>query len=303
VKLTHLLAVCAIMALASLSQTQSVDAQGCPPNSAPVSESGNIVHCRCIEGYVNRGGACVPVLYDPQEVIKRINAHAMELGWSAEKLWRLNKSLNDLVYIFDPSVTNYQLDHIWKNLKASSQDEGLAQKANLGFGPGMPGSGTQTGHNDCAIFALANAAQLPYGVVAARAGELLRAARWRTAEDRSDPRKTIERDGLIGGEVIMMAEAFGRAEVVAPSNFGKALKDGKTVLVNVRHKAGTPPKGHEVVLTKTFQHSGSTWYEMMDSYQGPLKRLYVSDKDLNSIIIEKGVTYSPDLGSVPWLLR
>jgi hypothetical protein len=236
-------------------------------------------------------------------VIKRINSHAKELGWSADKLDRLNKSLNDLVYIFDSSVTNSQLDYIWKNLKAGSQKEELSGKASQGFGPGMPGSGTQTRYNDCAIFALANAAKLPYGVVAARAGELLRAARWRTAEDRSDPRKTIETGGLMGGEVIMLAEAFGRAEVVAPTDFGKALKDGKTVLVNVRHKAGIPPKGHEVVLTKTFQHRGATWYEMMDSHQGPLKRLYVSDKDLNSIIIEKGVTYSPEPGSVPRPLR
>ncbi len=226
------------------------------------------------------------------------------MGWSQAKLDRLNKALHDLSFIYDPSVTNPELDQIWKNIKASSQDKELARKASRGSDPGLPGAGTQSEKDhDCAVYALANAAQLPYGVVAARAAELLRTAQWRSAQERADPRKTMERIGLNGGEVIMLAEVFGRASVVSPSDFAKTLNDGKTtILVNVRHQAGTKI-GHEVVLTKSFLHGGETWYEMMDSFQSPLQRSYLSQKDLNMIILEKGVTFSPNHGTVPELLR
>lgn len=52
---------CAVVWFVAITQTQSINAQGCPPNSAPVSEADNIVHCRCIAGYDNQGGVCMRV--------------------------------------------------------------------------------------------------------------------------------------------------------------------------------------------------------------------------------------------------
>lgn len=239
---------------------------------------------------------------DVHPVVEGIYATAKRLGWEPDKLDRLNKALNDLTFIFDSTVTNPQLHRIWQEAKARSQDANLAREASRGEGPGFPGAGAQTRYNDCAIFALANAARLPYGVVAARAADLIRDAEWRSAEDRANPQKTMEKGGLNGGEVIMLAESFGRAEVVPPADLARTLRDGKQVLVNVRHRAGTR-EGHEVVLTKVFMHDGETWYEMMDSYQGPMQRLYLGDKELNAVILEKGVAFSPEPGSVPGLLR
>ncbi len=49
--------------------------------------------------------------------------------------------------------------------------------------------------------------------------------------------------------------------------------------MNVAHNTGSSLVGHEVVLTKAFLHGGETWYEMMDSNDGPLQRRYLSDKE------------------------
>ena len=62
-------------------------------------------------------------------------------------------------------------------------------------------------------------------------------------------------------------------------------------MVNVVPQSGDFKDGHEVVLTKAFQHGGETWYEMMDSNQGPLRRLYLSAKQLNTMLQENGVAY------------
>jgi hypothetical protein len=61
--------------------------------------------------------------------------------------------------------------------------------------------------------------------------------------------------------------------------------------------------GHEVVLTKTFEHAGAPWFEMMDSNRGPDRRLYVSAAELDTILQENGVTIRPERGTTPSLLR
>jgi hypothetical protein len=140
-------------------------------------------------------------------------------------------------------------------------------------------------------------------VVAARATELIRQGEWRHADERADPQKAIEQRGLMGGEVVMLAEAFGRADVVPFSDFAKTLREGRPVLVNVMPRNGDARFGHEVVLTKTFQHRGETWYVMMDSSQGPQERLFLSAKELNTMLKENGVAFRPEPGTTPKLLR
>jgi hypothetical protein len=119
----------------------------------------------------------------------------------------------------------------------------------------------------------------------------------------ANPQKAIEKNGLNGGETIMLAEAFGRAKVVPSADFAGTLRDGHPILVEVMPYSGRGNMGHEVVLTKSFQHAGQNWYEMMDSNQGAERRLYLSERELHTIVEESGVVFEPDPGRKPKLLR
>lgn len=235
--------------------------------------------------------------------IQAVNALAQHQGWSADKRARLNKALNKLKFDGDPNATGVMIRQSWRDILARGQGEEFAREAANGEGPGFPGAGTQNRYEDCAIFALANSAGLPYGVVAARATELMREGEWRPAAERANPQQAIEQRGLNGGEVVMLAEAFGQAEVVASKDFAKTLKEGRPVMVNVVPQDGDTQKGHEVVLTKAFRRGSETWYEMMDSNQGTQRRLYLSTKELNTMLQENGVAFRPEPGTVPMLLR
>lgn len=240
---------------------------------------------------------------EAKHIIGSMNALAKRLGWDADELARLDKALNSLTADGDPNVTEGQIRSAWQNVLARGSDSAIAQKAASGDGPRLPGAGTQTGHEDCAIFALANAAGLPYGMAAARAAKLIGEGEWRDAAARANPQRAIEQKGLTGGEVVMLAEAFGQVEIVRSADFAKHLKQGRPVMVNVVPVNGDVRAGHEVVLTRAFQNGGETWYEMMDSNQGPLRRLYVSAKELNTMLQENGVAFRRDPGTAPQLLR
>lgn len=238
-----------------------------------------------------------------QNIINSMNALAKRLGWSAEEQARLNQALHSLAVDADPSVTKAQIVQAWNDVLARGQDSAIAREAKQGDGPGFAGAGAQTRYQDCAIFALANAAGIPYGVAAARAAKLIGEGEWRDATDRANPQQAIEQQGLNGGEVVMLAEAFGQVEVVNSSDFAKTLKQGRPVMVSVVPQDGSFNSGHEVVLTKAFQHGAETWYEMMDSNQGPQRRLYVSDKELHTMLKENGVAFRPEPGTTPSTLK
>ncbi len=236
-----------------------------------------------------------------RRIIKCMNALAKQLGWNADKQTRLDKALNNLG--IDPATwsDNTQIQRVWRDVLSRSQDTDLVREASQDGDLGFPGAGKQTGLQDCAIFSLANAAGLPYSVVAARAAKLIRQGEWRSAEERGNPEHTIER-GLMGGEVVMLAELFGQAEVVPSADFAKTLKQGRPILLNVVPKGGDLRSGHEIVLTKTFQHRGETWYVMMDPNQGPQQRLFLSGKELNTMLKENGVAFYPEPGTTLELL-
>ncbi len=236
-------------------------------------------------------------------VINSIHALATQLGWSADKLARLDTALHKLSFDGDPNATGAQVRGAWQDMIARGQDADLVREASQGGGLGFPGAGTQTENNDCTVFALANATGLPYGVVAARATELIRQGNWRMADERANPQAMIEKHGLNGGEVVLLAEVFGQAEVVPSSGFAKTVNAGRPVMINVVPADGNLKNGHEVVLTKTFQHRGETWFEMMDSNQGPQRRLFLSSKELNTMLQENGVAFRRNPGTTPQLLR
>jgi hypothetical protein len=240
----------------------------------------------------------VPNDYPGAPVINGLLTAADGLNWDPEKKKRLAASLTSLELPSDFVPPSGDADDTWAAVKARGADLELARQASLAPGPELfsVGAGQQKNGTDCTIFALANAASLPYGVVASRAGELLKQASWRNADDRANPEQAIyKRGGLNGGEVIFLAEAFGQARVVTPGDFAKTVQGGQPVMFN--------KDGHEMVLAKTFQHDGQTWYEVMDSNQGPIKRLYMSAPELNTVISENGVAYSANPGTTAKLLR
>jgi hypothetical protein len=241
---------------------------------------------------------------DPEvvRIINEMNALAKRLGWSVEEQARLDKALNSFRADGTQNVTRDQIRSAWQDVMARGQDGDLARKAALGDGPGLVGAGTQS-FQDCAIFALANASGLPYSVVAARATKLISEGGWRDAAERANPQKAIEQRGLIGGEVAMLAESIGQVEMVPSTAFAKTLKLGRPVMVNVVPQDGDVTGGHQVVLSKAFQHGGEIWYEVVDSNQGPQRRLYVSSKELGTVLQENGVAFRPEPGTTTKPLR
>ncbi len=235
-----------------------------------------------------------------QRIIDGMLALAKEQGWSAEKQARVRAALYRLGYQNAPPPME-DVRHAWADILGRRQDPALAEAASGGEGPAWASAGVQTNSADCAIFALANATGRPYGYVAAVATKLLADGTWRSDADRANPQQAIERLGLNGGEVIMLAESFGQAEVVYSMHFAKTLQGGRPIMINVIPSAGRG--AHEVVLTKTFSHDGEIWFEMVESYQKPTERLYLRQAELDLILKEKGVAYRPDPGTTPRLLR
>jgi hypothetical protein len=232
---------------------------------------------------------------------------AATLGWSAEKLARFKDSLINFGTDLHPNVPSATIDEIWHKLANRAQDTELARKASQGDGPNLfAQAGNQTRYNDCTIFALANACGLPYGVVAARATTIVRDAGWRKAAERESPQQSIESRGLMGGEVLLLAETFGRGEIVRSSDFAKSLKEGQPVLACVKLKVATADQDrslHQVVLARTFQHDRQTWYEMIDSNQRGQQRLYVSAIELDSMLYGNGIAFRAEANTTPQLLR
>jgi hypothetical protein len=228
-------------------------------------------------------------------LIEGFVALAKKLKWSRSEQARLRTALESLDA--DGIVaTNAEKKQVWKDVFARDSDP-FVKEASAGSGPGFPApaAGTQS-FQDCAVFALANATGVPYEVVAARATKLIEEGTHRDASDRANAQKTIERVGLTGGEVVMLGEALGEVEVVSSTDFAKTLAGGRRLMINVS-------PGHEVVLSKSFQHDGETWYEMVDSSQNEWRRLYLSAAELAVVLEENGVAFRPDPKTKPRLLR
>lgn len=245
--------------------------------------------------------------YKQQTEAEQIQSKMIEelknLPWTAKEKERAELALTTLEGDGDAASTA-DIVQIWKDIQARRNDAVLAQEAAQGTGPGLPGAGNQTIHEDCAIFALANVGGVPYEIAAARATKFISEGHWRTAEERANPQEAIEKHGLMGGEVILVAEALGQVDIVPSWKFTKTLQEGRPVMVNLVPYSGSMRSGHEVVLTKTFQHDGITWFEMIDSNEaGAMQRLYVNEKELGMMLKENGVAFYPEHGTVPELLR
>lgn len=235
----------------------------------------------------------------PQDDIRiplGIQMLAKRLRWSAEKQNRLEKALKDIGFDGLAEITEENVRKGWGAIWTNADDKKLVQAADKA-GPRLSAVG-QKENNDCAVAAMATASGLPYDDVAKQAKSLIQQGEWRDQAVRNDPQEAL-RQGLSGGEVILLAESFGRVEVVPSSRFEATLKKGMPVMVNVV-TAGTKPQAfppgsqatvlgnHQIVLTKTFRHDGKTWYELADS-RYPDTRFFSTPDQLNLILQEKGI--------------
>jgi hypothetical protein len=237
------------------------------------------------------------------DAVSTMMALSRTLGWPESKQNRLAMALKKLGGDGDDTATGAQIRQVWADVLLRGEDKGLAHDAGAGDGPDLFGAGAQGQLNDCTIFALANAAGLPYSVVAARAASLIRDGEWSDPSERAHAQQVIERWGLIGQEVVMLAEAFGQAEIVSSADFAATLKEHRPVLIDVVPRNGDTRGGHQLVLTKTFLHGGETWYAMMDSNEEPERRLYISHRELGIVLQENGVAFRSEPGTTPALLR
>ncbi len=233
-----------------------------------------------------------------QRVAVPMDAYARRLGWSQDKRDWLRDALYKLDLDWDPENPD-AVRQAWQDIRARGQDPAITRDAAPVPGVEFPNAGRQS-FQDCAVFALANATERPYSLVAALAAEVIREGEWREASERRDPSKTIEDLGLTGGEVILIAGIYGEAKVIPSTKFAQTLGEGRPVMVGLKVPGGG---GHEVVLTKSFAHGGETWYEMMDSTQGSLERRYLNAGELDTLLRENGVVYYPAAGTVAPLLR
>lgn len=240
-----------------------------------------------------------------KSVIDGLNAEAARLGWDRTKRDRLDLALRNLDLDKSWDYRPEKMGPTWRAVRLRGSDAGLTADAKASGQSAWPaGAGLQANDKDCALFALANAAERPYGFVAARAAELMRHASWRTAAERSAPEETLT-TGLNGGEVIMLAEILGEARTANPNDFTAALARGRAVMLNVgvgvdHHQE---PIGHQVVLTRSFTHAGETWFEVMDSGEGATGRLYLSEAELHTVMLENGIVYSPEKNTTAGLLH
>ena len=97
--------------------------------------------------------------------IKMMSDYTHRLDWSKEKKDRVDAALNKLAPDGDENATSAMVRDVWTHMFARDSDKDLAAAAAQGHGPGFPGAGTQS-REDCAVFALANASGVPYGLVA-----------------------------------------------------------------------------------------------------------------------------------------
>ncbi|GAN00071.1 hypothetical protein U91I_03735 [alpha proteobacterium U9-1i] len=236
-------------------------------------------------------------------IINQMRAHAASLGWAEDEQERLADTLVGLaqdVYDLEPRLVRY----LWNEAAEHSTDPAVAASAAAGQGPDLYASGWQTGrYNDCVIFAVATATGTPYGVVSARAAEFVRAAEWRTEAQRANPLSVFSSTsgGLNGGETVLLAETFGRSQAVPFEDFASTVRSGRPVIVSVWSSNGTTRNKHQVVVSRTFEHGGETWFEIINSSErDPNHRTRIRSYELDRLITEAGVTITPE-ATVPML--
>jgi hypothetical protein len=295
-------------ALDSLKGTNSTDLQLKGVNSSGELLKGTDTPAFELKGLndpTTKGGPLARPMEGRELIVTKIKALATRLNWRTDEQERLANAMNDLPIPgrgeqFD---ANYErsaknVDAAWVAIRNRKQPDELIAIAEKTKGWDLPAVGQQT-NGECAVYALANASGLPYDFVRARAVFLIDQGEWRTLPEQINTDKTVK-TGLLGDELLMLAESLGKVKIIKNQDFQTTLNSGRAVMIDVfaigKHREGTEYVGqHQVALSRTFQYGGKTWYEMIDSHlPGAWDRRYVTEEELKTIQVENGIVFSPD---------
>lgn len=230
--------------------------------------------------------------------VTEILNYTEKMKWPKSERDRLRRGFEKFSTFDDPKESVEQLAGIWAGITQRNGNAELERLADATKGFSATGAGIQS-FNDCAVFALANAAGVPYGAAAAVATKFIANGKWRSPEERAQARKTVEERGLNAGEVLMVAEHFGQAEVLGTAQFDAVLKQSHPILVNVVPSSGNAWNGHQIVLTKVFKDGAQKWFQALDSNRSPVTKIYIKAEELDVLIKESGIAYVPEDNRAP----
>jgi tetratricopeptide (TPR) repeat protein len=221
---------------------------------------------------------------DATAVRRSINAAVRD--WDRAERGRIRTAFAALENFTDRSEGMPEIDAIWNDMRRAQRP------ADVSFlSAGLSPAGLQRGQ-ECAVYAMATASGRSYEEVATLAAAIIARAAYRSRGERENPRGTLHSAGLNGGELLVLAEALGQAEVIQPERFAATVRDGRPVMVAVWIPSGQRVERHQIVLSGAFEYQGATWFEVIDSNQ--THRNYVSLENLSRILAEPGVAYRPD---------
>lgn len=251
---------------------------------------------------------------DPAAFIKKVTPGYLELLGMSEPDRKAVAALMKDVYSYETGVPRHNVRALYESSMEMSADSyaDLAAAARKGQGRDLIAAGYQSG-NDCAVFALANAANLPYGVAATRTTNLLETAPWRSPEERKNPASALASGagkGLNGVEVAILAQSFGDARAVDATKIAAELVAGRAVTTTIDVPGGRSVGSHQVAVTRIFQNAGATYYEVLDSNASPSKcpacrnsRTFWLKQELDAVMNSDGIVVTPKEGTVVKALR
>lgn len=233
------------------------------------------------------------------------------LGWKSGQRNQVMELVRGIkAYKIDLQVPELQRRYAGTFAMDRATYAALRADARRGHGRDLIAEGFQS-EDDCAVFALANATNTPYGVAAARALEVIRTAPWRSQEERTHPAQVFsEGAGLKGGEVDILAQSFGEGHRVGRGELEGQLQQGSAIIATIDMASDNVRGSHEIVITRSFQHAGQAWYEVLDSNASPSNcpacersRTYWPKADLEAVLNADGLAVTPKAGTVAKSLK
>jgi hypothetical protein len=190
-----------------------------------------------------------------------------------------------------------------------SRDEyaALAKAAKKGRGSNQVAAGLQS-NMDCGIFALANAAETPYGVTAAIAlGKVKTDYSLPVSVLKSPDLQVTKLGGLSGFDMLQTARALGEVNAVPAKDIPTALaQNPRPVVVRISNQAAKNKNrwSHWVAVSRVFKgKDGTVYYQVLDSEAKKTKGIaYWKKSDMESLMVSNGLQVLPPKGKVPKLM-
>ncbi len=192
--------------------------------------------------------------------------------------------------------------------RSEAEYAALAKAAKKGKGSNQVAAGLQN-NLDCGIFALANAAETPYGVAAAVAlGKVRTDYSLPVSVLKSPDLEVTKLGGLTGFDMLQSARALGDINAVPVKDIPAALaQNPRPVVVRISNQAANPQAGwsHWIAVSKAFTgKDGTQYYQVMDSEAKKTNGIsYWKKSDLESLMVSNGLQVLPPQGTVPKSLK